>query len=100
MLSLVIYALALALPTAYFLSRYFSQSPTPPAPVHTPPRTGEKPLKTIMQAPRADLLPPKDDPFTPAELAAFDGSDPTKPIYVAIKGVCPRRPCYSTHTGR
>ncbi|KAF9482090.1 cytochrome b5 [Pholiota conissans] len=39
-----------------------------------------------MQAPRDDLLPPKDDPFTTAELKAFDGSDPTKPIYVAIKG--------------
>jgi len=39
-----------------------------------------------MQAPRTDLLPAKDDPFSLAELSAFDGADPSKPIYVAIKG--------------
>jgi len=41
---------------------------------------------TIMQAPREDLPPPKDDPFTLEELKAFDGSDTSKPVYVAIKG--------------
>ncbi|KAJ7779805.1 progesterone binding protein [Mycena metata] len=41
---------------------------------------------SIMQAPRDDLAPPKDDPFTLAQLAEFDGSDPAKPIYVSIKG--------------
>lgn len=41
-----------------------------------------------MQAPRDDLAPPKEDPYTTEELKAYDGSDPTKPIYVAIKGVC------------
>ncbi|KAI9283930.1 cytochrome b5-like heme/steroid binding domain-containing protein [Umbelopsis sp. AD052] len=30
--------------------------------------------------------PPKDTPFKPSELAAFDGTDSSKPIYVAIKG--------------
>lgn len=40
----------------------------------------------IMQAPREDLFPPKDDPFTLEELKAFDGSDASKPVYVAIKG--------------
>lgn len=39
-----------------------------------------------MQAPRDDLLPAKDDPFTQEELKAYDGSDPDKPVYVAIKG--------------
>ncbi|KAJ7504845.1 cytochrome b5-like heme/steroid binding domain-containing protein [Mycena galericulata] len=39
-----------------------------------------------MQAPRDDLAPPKDDPFTLAQLKEFDGSDPSKPIYVSIKG--------------
>ncbi|QRV82019.1 cytochrome b5 [Ceratobasidium sp. AG-Ba] len=32
------------------------------------------------------LQPPKDDPYTLAELAAFDGQDPNRPVYVAIKG--------------
>ncbi|KAJ7779807.1 hypothetical protein B0H16DRAFT_1830183 [Mycena metata] len=36
--------------------------------------------------PRDDLAPPKDDPFTLAQLAEFDGSGPSKPVYVAIKG--------------
>ena len=39
-----------------------------------------------MQPPKSDLAPPKDDPFTVEQLKAFDGSDPSKPIYVAIKG--------------
>jgi predicted heme/steroid binding protein len=39
-----------------------------------------------MQPPKDDLLPPKDDAFTTEELKAYDGSDPSKPIYVAIKG--------------
>jgi hypothetical protein len=30
---------------------------------------------------------PKDTPFTPQELSQFDGSDPSKSIYVAIKGM-------------
>ncbi|KNZ45340.1 hypothetical protein VP01_822g3 [Puccinia sorghi] len=32
------------------------------------------------------LDPPKDTPFTANELSQFDGSDVSKPIYVAIKG--------------
>ncbi|XP_006457619.1 hypothetical protein AGABI2DRAFT_139898 [Agaricus bisporus var. bisporus H97] len=39
-----------------------------------------------MQPPRTDLAPPKDDPFTTEQLKEFDGSDSSKPIYVAIKG--------------
>ncbi|KAL1935095.1 hypothetical protein VTP01DRAFT_4235 [Rhizomucor pusillus] len=30
--------------------------------------------------------PPKDTPITVSELAKYDGSDPSLPIYVAIKG--------------
>lgn len=33
------------------------------------------------------LAPPKDDPITKEELAKCDGEDPSKPIYVAIKGL-------------
>ena len=48
--------------------------------------TSRTTTNTIMQAPREDLPPPKDDPFTLEELKAFDGSDASKPVYVAIKG--------------
>jgi hypothetical protein len=48
--------------------------------------TSRTKTNTIMQAPREDLPPPKDDPFTSEELKAFDGSDASKPVYVAIKG--------------
>lgn len=30
--------------------------------------------------------PPKDDPITEAELAQYNGSDDSKPVYVCIKG--------------
>ncbi|KAG9298190.1 hypothetical protein G9A89_002678 [Geosiphon pyriformis] len=35
--------------------------------------------------PNISLDPPKDTPFTTSELSQYDGSDPEKPIYVAIK---------------
>ncbi|WRT64367.1 uncharacterized protein IL334_001299 [Kwoniella shivajii] len=41
---------------------------------------------SIMSAPSTDLAPPKDDPISTSDLAQYDGSDPSKPIYVAIKG--------------
>ncbi|GHJ83727.1 hypothetical protein NliqN6_0129 [Naganishia liquefaciens] len=41
---------------------------------------------SIMAPPAAALAPPKDDPITPAQLAQHDGTDESKPIYVAIKG--------------
>ncbi|KAM0746860.1 cytochrome b5 [Meredithblackwellia eburnea MCA 4105] len=42
-----------------------------------------------MSAPPTDIKldPPKETPFTTAELAQFDGSKEGKPIYVAIKGL-------------
>ncbi len=45
--------------------------------------------KSVMQPAQTDLAPPKDDPFTLEQLKEFDGTDPTKPIYVAIKGAYP-----------
>jgi hypothetical protein len=39
-----------------------------------------------MQPERTDLDPPKDDPFTQEQLKAYDGTDASKPVYVAIKG--------------
>ncbi|KAJ6535785.1 hypothetical protein B0H19DRAFT_1080226 [Mycena capillaripes] len=39
-----------------------------------------------MQAPREDLALPKNDKFTLAQLKDFDDSDPSKPIYVSLKG--------------
>lgn len=51
----------------------------------------------------APTHPPKDDPFTKDQLAQFDGSDPEKPVYVAIKGqifdVTPKREMYSPGKG-
>ncbi|KAK4687166.1 membrane-associated progesterone receptor component, partial [Tremellales sp. Uapishka_1] len=41
---------------------------------------------SVMSAPAAELAPPKHDPISPSALAQYDGSDPSKPIYVAIKG--------------
>ncbi|KAF8882711.1 cytochrome b5 [Infundibulicybe gibba] len=84
--TLVITAAAFIIPTAYLLYRhYFTQQPA--APVLTTPVNEQKPLKSIMQPPREDLAPPKDDPFTPEQLQQYNGSDPSKPIYVAIKRV-------------
>lgn len=40
----------------------------------------------MMQPERTDLDPPKNDPFTQEQLKAYDGTDASKPVYVAIKG--------------
>ncbi|KAJ6480478.1 cytochrome b5 [Mycena vitilis] len=81
---LVKYTLVLLLPAAYLARRYYRSSPPITTPGSAP--VEEKPVKSIMQAPRDDLAPPKDDPFKLAQLKEFDGSDPSKPIYVSIKG--------------
>mmetsp|Transcript_23013 Transcript_23013/g.39538 ORF Transcript_23013/g.39538 Transcript_23013/m.39538 type:complete len:175 (+) Transcript_23013:153-677(+) len=55
----------------YYLKRCLS-SPTVPA---------------VSKLPSTSPISPKEQKvFTPAELAEFDGSDPTRPIYLAIKG--------------
>lgn len=47
--------------------------------------------------------PPKDDPMTPEELKQYNGTDDTKPMYVAVKGVIfdvsPRREMYGHGKG-
>ncbi|KAJ7161916.1 cytochrome b5 [Mycena crocata] len=83
-LGLLKYALVLLLPAAYLARRYY-RSPTPLSPPATT-AAEEQPVKSIMQAPRQDLAPPQDDPFTLAQLKEFDGSNPSRPIYVSIKG--------------
>ncbi|KAF8490370.1 cytochrome b5-like heme/steroid binding domain-containing protein [Russula emetica] len=40
----------------------------------------------MMQPERTNLDPPKDDPFTQEQLKAYDGTDASRPVYVAIKG--------------
>jgi membrane-associated progesterone receptor component len=94
---LVKYGLILLLPFSYLFYRRFptfrlasNRVPTAPPPAETEPK---KPLKSIMQAARDDLAPPKDDPITTEQLKQYDGSDPTKPIYVAIKGTLRHLTC-------
>ncbi|GAA5980762.1 hypothetical protein JCM5350_006379 [Sporobolomyces pararoseus] len=46
-----------------------------------------KTVDTLTSKPdQTQLDPPKDTPFTKAELSKYNGSDPSTPIYVAIKG--------------
>ena len=52
----------------------------------------------IEPASHCDDSPPKDDPISVDELKQFDGSDESKPVYVAVKGdvfdVSPKREMY------
>lgn len=82
MLELLKYVVALVVPFVYFFYRRRS-SPTVTA---VPAEDNKRPLKSIMQSAREDLAPPKDDPYTTEQLKQYDGSDPSKPILVAIKG--------------
>ncbi|KAG6853038.1 hypothetical protein C0991_007331 [Blastosporella zonata] len=82
--TLVIYGFALALPAAYLTYRHYHR-PSQAVPSLAP-QTQQKPLKSIMQAAREDLAPPKDDPYTTDELKKYDGTAPGSLIYVAIKG--------------
>jgi len=72
-----------ALATAYILIKVYSTLSAPIAP-----RTATRDQKTmsVMSAPRTDLAPPKDDPFTLEQLKRYDGKTEGTPIYVAIKG--------------
>ncbi|KAG2132592.1 cytochrome b5 [Suillus cothurnatus] len=85
MFLVVIYGLVLALPLLFLVQRRTLSPSQQPPPVNPQPEE-KKSLKTIMQPPRDDLDPPKDDPFTLDQLKQFDGSDSSKPIYVSIKG--------------
>lgn len=83
--SYLVYALVIVLPLLYLFRRR-ALARNRPTPAVTAQADDKQSLKTIMQAPRGDLDPPKNDPFTLSQLSQFDGSDPTKPIYVSIKG--------------
>ncbi|THU84684.1 cytochrome b5 [Dendrothele bispora CBS 962.96] len=93
-----LYSLLLLLPVSVFFLRKYaftsdSNSTSSPSTASSSTgsgndaeQSGTEETKSIMQPPREDLLPPKDDPYTLEELKAFDGSDPSKPVYVSIKG--------------
>ena len=76
--------LIVTFPVIYLLTKYFNTPATPPPAKAEEPK--EKKSKSIMQPENTDLAPPKDDPFTLEQLKQYDGSDPSKPIYLAIKG--------------
>ncbi|KIP04137.1 hypothetical protein PHLGIDRAFT_93905 [Phlebiopsis gigantea 11061_1 CR5-6] len=80
----IVSALLLAVPALFIYHRVTAQR-TSATPSPTTEKPEEKP-KSIMQPAATDLAPPKDDPFTQEQLKEFDGSDVSKPIYVAIKG--------------
>lgn len=86
---LALYGLTLAFPL--ILYHYLTTYPKPaakPAPVPQGDKDDEKKQSvTIMQPERTDLDPPKNDPFTQEQLKAYDGTDASKPVYVAIKGM-------------
>lgn len=52
---------------------------------------------------RLGSLIPQNDPISSSDLSQYDGSDPSKPIYVAIKGkvfdVTPKREMYGPGAG-
>ncbi|OBZ70969.1 putative steroid-binding protein 3 [Grifola frondosa] len=85
MFAALVITFALALPFVYVLHSVLSRT-APPSLEAVPSRAPEEKPKSIMQPARTDLVPPKDDPFTVDQLKAFDGTDLSKPIYVAIKG--------------
>jgi membrane-associated progesterone receptor component len=87
---LALYAVLLALPLVAIAARTLS-GPKTVTPAQAPAQDEEP--KTIMQPARDDLDPPKDTPYTLAELSQYDGADASRPIYVAIKGASsPVRP--------
>ncbi|KAG2154349.1 cytochrome b5 [Suillus bovinus] len=71
MFLVVIYGLVLALPLLYLVQQRTLSSSHQSPPVDSKPEE-KKSLKTIMQPPRDDLDPPKDDPFTLDQLKEFD----------------------------
>ena len=83
---LALYGLTLAFPLAFVYHHLTAESKpaAKPAPAPQGEQTEKKP--SIMQPERTDLDPPKNDPYTQEQLKAYDGSDPSKPVYVAIKG--------------
>jgi hypothetical protein len=84
---LAFYGLTLAFPLVIFYYCLTADSKTETKLASAPPGDkDEKRSTTIMQPARTDLEPPKDDPFTQEQLGAYNGTDPSKPVYLAIKG--------------
>lgn len=87
LLKLFVYVLAFSLPILFYIRQCRAHLPSSGTSAATTTETDEdKSLKTIMQPPRDDLDPPKRDPITLKELEEYDGSDPSRTIYVSIKG--------------
>ncbi|TCD66309.1 hypothetical protein EIP91_001555 [Steccherinum ochraceum] len=82
----VVSLLALLPVALYLYTRFSSQPSLSASPQTQEEEKEEKETKSIMQPPRTDLAPPKDDPFKLEQLKEFNGADASKPIYVAIKG--------------
>lgn len=89
----LIFLAVLALPVLVVLKRSFlpsssSQAHSSAAGISNSNNENEEESKpaSVMQSVNPDLAPPRDDPYTLEQLKAFDGSDESKPIYVAIKG--------------
>ncbi|CAE7169263.1 unnamed protein product [Rhizoctonia solani] len=77
--SIAIAAVALAVPSYWLVSRQRPQNQRSMSGSSTA-------KKNPFAIPDGQLQPPKDDPYTLAELSAYDGLDSSKPVYVAIKG--------------
>jgi membrane-associated progesterone receptor component len=77
------YSLAFLIPAAFLLWQFYPRKAQIVAPAA---KSVDEQPKSIMQPPKTDLEPPKDTPFSPADLSQYDGTDESKPIYVAIKG--------------
>lgn len=86
--------LLVVLTITYLFLRRTPTSPQPqPEDISPKPRTG-----SVMQPPNENLAKPLDVPYTQEQLREFDGSDPSKPIYVAIKGNVTYSCCLSPHS--
>lgn len=86
----ILIAIALAIPLAFFLTRFNNQQP-PPVDESKEPYRQKLPTKPKMQAPQISggstaTEPPKNDQFTPQDLSQYDGSRADGKIYVAVKG--------------
>lgn len=88
MFAAIIVTLLLALPFILILRSVLIRTPLSSIEdrSYTINTTEEKSGTTMMQPERQNLAPPKDDPFTLEQLREFSGTDPSKPLYVSIKG--------------
>lgn len=78
----------LSVPILYYLYLVPSTPANPLATTSNEKKDADEQPETVMQPENPELAPPRDDPFTVEQLKEFDGSDESKPIYVAIKRMC------------